>query len=378
MKPHQVRQINMAYLRLLLLAALIVLGASHAFSQDSGESSMDIKQYIESSLPPQEGRIIDYNEGTGILTVTDTPSNQQLITKLVKQFDIGPKQVMIEARLVEVKFNDLNEYGIEWNWLVNGTANRRGLNGTEIQGVQNDSAGTEGIRWGNSSTDIFPQTTNGIDFFISKTTIDGNYLRAYLHALQQTNKGNLLSSPKIATLAGQMANIQITRTIPYVSKVAVNNIGTADHPIWQVNYTVDERLTGITLEVTPYVGEGGDIISLDIHPEVSTLNSQVSIFRSTTLGTTAVVPEDMGWPVVDTRTTQTSVMVKSGETIIMGGLVSDSDSTQKKKVPILGDIPIIGVLFSYTYTDRTKKNLLIFLTATIIDSEGMPIKAQGL
>lgn len=361
--------------KISLIVLYILLASASAFSEEDG-SAIDIKDYIEGGLPPQEGRKIDYNEGTGMLTVTDTPTNQRLITKLVKQFDIGPKQIMIEAKLVEVKFTDLDEFGIEWNWLRQGGTKNRGFSDLTVLGEQDNAGGTEGIRWGDSATELFPQTTNGADFFISKTFISGDYLRAYLHALDQSKRGNLLSSPKVATLTGQMANIQITRTIPYVSKVAVNNIGTADHPIWQIIYTVDERLTGITLEVTPYVSEDSDIITLDIHPEVSNLTSQVSIFRSTTLGPTAVVPDDMGWPIVDTRTTQTSVMVKSGETVIMGGLVSDNDATVVKKVPFIGDIPIIGTLFTYKYTDRVKKNLLIFLTASLIDAEGQSYRVE--
>ena len=80
-------------------------------------------------------------------------------------------------------------------------------------------------------------------------------------------------------------------------------------------------------------------------------------------------PTDMGWPVIDTRTAQTTVYVKSGETIILGGLIADDIKLYKRKVPLLGDIPFLGKLFRYKYEIREKKNLLIFVTATVLNKE---------
>ncbi|MBU4488336.1 MAG: type II and III secretion system protein, partial [Candidatus Omnitrophica bacterium] len=227
-----------------------------------------------------------------------------------------------------------------------------------------------------SGTDTFPQTELGLDIAIVADWAKKNFIEAYLHALASQNRANLLSAPKITTLSGQQANIQVTQTIPYVTDVQFENSGTAEHPIWKFDYTIEEKMTGITLEVTPYVGSNSDIITLDIHPEVSNLKARRPIFQGAateaanpiTYGMS--VPALLGWPVIDTRTVQTSVMVKSGSTLIMGGFINDDDSTTEKKVPILGDIPLIGPLFRYQYVDRKKKNLVIFLTATLLTAEG--------
>ncbi len=351
----------------IFLISFLVTVPFWAFGQgDSPEYQLSIEEYLNNALPPQEGRIINFNDITGILTVTDTPSNQRLITKLIEQFDIGPKQILIEARFVEIEFRDLDELGIEWFLYERGDVNI------------NSSASTpyRNIRWDDTTTDTFPQNDRGLDIAIVMDWAKKNFIEAYLHALASQNRANLLSAPKVTTLSGQQANIQVTQTVPYVTDVQFENSGTAEHPIWKFDYTIEEKMTGITLEVTPYVGSNSDIITLDIHPEVSNLKSRKPIFEgATTQADNPItfgmsVPTLLGWPVIDTRTAQTSVMIKSGSTIIMGGFIKDEDTTKEKKVPVLGDIPLIGPLFRYKDVDRTKKNLVIFLTATLLTSEG--------
>lgn len=371
-------------MRKLIAAFLVflVFGAPASLAQDDALTyGLSIQEYLEQALPSQEGRQINYDDFTGVLTVIDTPSNQRLIKELIRQFDVGPQQVMIEARFVEIEFTDLNELGIEWYWYRPD----RGNSGPEF-GVSTSGTNYQGIQWdgGTTTATTFPLTsTYGMDFFISQAFANSGFIRAYLHALASEGRANLLSSPRVTTLSGQMANIQVTQTIPYASEISLENEGTADHPNWTVSYTIDERLTGITLEVTPYVSENTDVITLDIHPEISTLYDRVDtdINQISTedtpdapnLLTISGLSENLGWPIVDTRTMQTSVMVRSGRTVIMGGFVKDDDTDTKKKIPFLGDIPVIGPLFRYNYQTRTKRNLVIFLTATLITAEGEPV-----
>jgi len=130
-------------------------------------------------------------------------------------------------------------------------------------------------------------------------------------------------------------------------------------------YEIEGEITGVSLEVTPTVIEGSDVITLEIHPEVTKLSQQVPITQSTCF------PTDLGWPIIDTRSIQTSVMVRNGGTILLGGLIQDSDeNTVKRKIPFLGDIPLIGNLFRYEYEKREKKNLVVFLTVHLIDTQG--------
>lgn len=365
------------YLCLITLILLIpILNPISSFAEQEEEDellySLSIEEYLNNALPPEKGRVITFNELTGILTVTDTPSNHRLIRKLIRQFDVGPKQVMIEAKFVEIAFDELDELGIEWYWYKHGDITFGESSTATPENVPvNVSPTYQGVQW-----DTFPATSFGLGFVTSQYGTD-KFITAYLRALASEGRADLLSSPKVTTLSGQMANIQVTQTIPYASDVNFENVGTADHPVWQLKYTIEEKVTGITLEVTPYVSRNSDIITLEIHPEVSNLVTRRPIFESAAAVPfleEAGVPTYLGWPVIDTRTAQTSVVIESGETVVMGGFVKDDETLTKKKIPFLGDIPLIGNIFKYEYKSRAKKNLVIFLTATLITPEGKTVE----
>lgn len=353
----------------------------------AAEDSLNVKDYLEQSLPTQEGRKITYDGGTKLLTVTDTKDNQALIRSLIKQFEVGPKQVMIETRFVEIAVNDLDELGIEWDFFNRGNprTNNSLLQGLEI-GVDTPRE-FHGVRWNTDTSSTFPTVGNFAgQLLISKTLGTAENYIANLRFLEQQGKVNLLSAPKVTTISGQIANIQVVRTYPYVADFTLENIGTAQFPIWSYKLTLAEKPVGIFLEATPYVTEGSNTITLDLHPEVSVLKSQVAISNLrasgetgalgnvTATSTVRLIPATLGWPVVDVRTTQTSVSVDSGETIVLGGLIKDDERLTKRKVPFLGDIPLLGKAFQYYYKNQTKTNLLIFITASIIDANGEAVR----
>ncbi|MFA5093978.1 MAG: hypothetical protein WC512_01885 [Candidatus Omnitrophota bacterium] len=360
---------------LLILAVVSLLGLPFiAFSED-----LTIAEYLQNSLPPQDGRKITYNQATKLLTVTDTKTNQSLIKDLIKQYEVGPKQVMIETRFVEVDVTDLWELGVEYYEMHEGHPSNKGLRGSRV--------GPGQVVWDTATGGTFPLSGSyASQLMLFKILEGGDYFVANLRALAEQGKANLLSSPKITTIAGQMANIQVVRTQPYVSDFTLENIGTAEDPIWSYKLTLAEKPIGIFLEATPYVTEGSNTITLDLHPEVSILKDQVSISTLTTSGETGqlgnvtatdavpLIPDSLGWPVVDVRTAQTSVVVDSGQTIVLGGMIKDEETITKMKVPVLGDIPVLGKAFQYDYKNQRKKNLLIFITASIINARGEAVR----
>ncbi|MFH1778527.1 MAG: hypothetical protein ABH847_00630 [Candidatus Omnitrophota bacterium] len=364
----------------IVLTIAFLIGQGSTFPQE--EKRLTIKDYLERALPPQEGRKVVYNEQAKLLTITDTKSNHRIIKQLIEQFEVGPRQVMIEARFVEVDITDLSEFGIEWFAQVpgGGTGTKAFSDWSVNPEFDGQLSGT-GIQWDDSTTTTFPKVGfYGADIWISKTTQSLKNIQARLKALEQEGKANLLSAPKVTTVSGQMANMQVVRIQPYVSDFTLENIGTAEFPRWNYKLTVSEKSIGITLEVTPYVGEGSNNITLDIHPEVSLLKDQVPISNVSSGGITALgediilISSELGWPVVDTRTTQTSIAIGSGETLVLGGMIKDEETVTKRKVPILGNIPLLGKAFQYEYKNIRKKNLLIFITASIITAEGEVIK----
>jgi len=381
----------------IFVVSLLVLAFSNFCYAQEG---MTVKEYLDEALPPQAGRKVVLDKTSGILTVTDTPSNHKLIRRLIQEFDVGPTQIMIEARFVEVGVNDLDEFGIEWYWYREGGPGVApafsDLNvGNSWQYVDaNNRRTADNVNWPGAGPqygedgECFPATSYGGDLYIGKTSFSGDYLRANLHALEQRGKANTLSAPKVMTLAGQMATMESTTTFPYVSKVELENLGTADFPIWNIKTTIEEKTTGISLEVTPHVASGSAFITLDLHPVVDEMLAQKSIrptvettyWWDTGSGiipiTSSVpgVPDTVGWPTIETRSTQTTVVARSGRTIILGGLIKEKEVITNKKIPFLGSIPLLGKLFSYKHTDREKQKLMIFITATLISPEGQEIK----
>ncbi|MFH0771841.1 MAG: hypothetical protein V1933_04415 [Candidatus Omnitrophota bacterium] len=399
----------------LFLAAIFSLSLQLCvFSQE--EAQLTIKDYLEKALPLEEGRKIVYNESAKLLTVTDTKSNHKLIKQLIQQFEIGQRQVMIETRFVEVDVTDLFELGIEWDFYQSGRGVTEDPDSNSISRkffkkptINSISAASnirnpqyQGIHWNDGASSVFPKTGNlAGQLLISKLTTAGDFLTANLRALEQQGKANLLSAPKVTTVSGQTANIQSSRTYPYVSDFTLENIGTAESPIWNYKLTISEKPVGISLEVTPYVSEGSNTITLDIHPEVSVLKSQIVISNLRAIGTTGsdisaaslslgggfaaqnttaltagapLIDEELGWPVIDVRTTQTSMAIDSGETIVLGGMIKDNEIITKRKVPLLGDIPLLGKAFQYDYKSQEKKELLIFITASIITADGEVVR----
>ena len=351
----------MRYIILFLFLLHSVIFTDFTFSQEDigegvGQSIVDI---LKDVLPYNPDRTIELQESLGKLIIRDTPSNQKIVSDIIKALDIEPAQIEIETRFVEFKLTDTDEFGFNWGntFIWYDWVDPKGVGGDYKWRVRGINPATRTL--GDIIT-FATSTSTGLDLSIAK--LNTTQLDLFLHALEKAEKANLLSSPKITTIGGQLANIQIITTTPYISDLnIVQETGKAD----RVKYTIDEVTLGIKLEVKPTVGEA-NIITLELHPEVDALVTRLNIFDFTPVG--------MGWPVVDTRSATTTVQVKSGETVIMGGLMDDDHKVYDSKVPVLGDIPLLGNLFKNKYTVRIKKNLLIFVTATLVSPSGEVIE----
>ncbi|MBI3008319.1 MAG: hypothetical protein HYY56_02195, partial [Candidatus Omnitrophica bacterium] len=296
--------------------------------------------------------------------ITDTPENQRLAQQYIAEFDVGEEQISIEARFIEIGLTDLSSLGVEWD-----TEYRKIKGKSDVfigsGPMSSPGGGTNPVKTG-TDFDV-PIGGPGLSLAISKTTLNGNQLSMFLHSVEKTGKANVLSSPKITTLSGQIATIQVVRTVPYATAVTRTNIAqgsdAADNPIFVDTFTIAEKTVGIKLPVKPTVGEDKETITLEVSPEVSQIVDQVPIVS--TAGSA------LGLPVIDARAAQTTVVVKSGETIILGGLVKDNDSDTTRQVPLLGNIPIVGNLFKFKSKSREKGNLIILITATLVTAEGL-------
>jgi len=309
-----------------------------------------------------------------LLIVTDVPSAMQDIEKFINQIDRKPKQILIEAKLVEVNLNSGFTLGISWGAYGGSKSTIGGQNGlnyfgsgsTSNQAYNNSGITTSGIvtpydgsqtiyspipnNGSSNGTGVsFPSIANevtGAAFRFGRIT-DSYSLDVKISAAQQNGKVKVLSDPKVATLNNVPAKINIQTSIPWTTTDITQ--GAAAVQSQKVSYTN----TGISLDVTPTVNADGKV-TMVLNPKVS----QVASTIATAAG---------GAPGVDSREANTTVLVSDGETVVIGGMIYDNSSDTVYKVPLLGDIPLLGWFFKKKATTRQRLELLIFVTPKIID-----------
>jgi type IV pilus assembly protein PilQ len=290
------------------------------------------------------------DENNNALIVTDNPIGLDATSRLIRSLDRVPKQVLIEAKLVEVSLDNSLDYGINWSGMANdrqgGYIGSQSMTGaTEKLGGQAAVTTPLGAAAGGTGVNLPANLVYGA-FRLGK--VASNYMfDAVITAAAKKGKAKVLSDPKVATLNNKEANINITTQVPYTT--TETTASTPPTATTRVTYLT----TGIVLKVTPTINSDGRI-SMKINPSIS----QVS---------PTITPVAGGAPGIDTRSADTNVIVKNGETIVIGGLISDTQSEAVFKVPILGDIPLLGYLFKKKSMTRTRMELLIFVTPKILE-----------
>ncbi|MDE2452942.1 MAG: type IV pilus secretin PilQ [Burkholderiales bacterium] len=299
-----------------------------------------------------------FESRTNQLFVSDIPSKLDEISQLIAKIDIPVRQVLIEARIVEADDNFGKELGVKL-----GANDLRGINGGTpgyrvggnnylAIGGNYDSVGSATLQPGatsaftdtqfvnlpaNSSSSVFSSAGAVPSLALALFSSTANrFLNLELSALEADGKGNIVSSPRVITADQQKAHIEQGTQIPY--QVATSSGATS----------VQFQKAVLSLDVTPQITPEGNVI-LDL--EVN--NDQIG--ANTTAG-----------PAINTKRVQTQVLVENGGTIVIGGIFTQTDLTQVNKVPLLGDLPVLGYLFQNRSTTTQKSELLIFITPKIV------------
>lgn len=295
----------------------------------------DIKKTLDSMLSPQGKSQIDVRSNT--LVISDTPSSLAKLVPLIASLDGQTTQVMIEAKFIETIRNPHKDLGVNWSdTLLNHkiSAGGTGLGGNFT--MTKDTGGPSGP-W---------MSTALLDF--GKAQIVFSYLN-------QDTDTELLANPSVVTTDNGKAKIKITQEFP---------IPTFSFNEQTASFTINGFMykdIGITLNVTPRINKDA-FITLEVAPEVS---SQTGTKTFSSGGSSFDIP------VVDTRQAATTVLIKSGNTLAIGGLIRTDVGNHFTKVPLMGDVPVLGALFRSKNLDKVKRNLLIFLTPTIISPDAI-------
>ncbi|WP_434278544.1 type II secretion system secretin GspD [Acinetobacter sp. CE-15] len=280
------------------------------------------------------------------LVVKAEPQLMREIEAAIQQLDVRRQQVLIEATIIEVEGNDTDQLGVQWAMgdLSSGVGVVNFSNvGTSLSklaaGYLSGGAAGLGSAVGAGTSLILGDYREGAD---GSRKLYG----AVIQALKANTKSNLLSTPSIVTMDNEEAYIVVGQNVPFVTGSVSTGTGGTVNP-----YTSIERKdVGVTLKVIPHIGEGGSI-RLEVEQEVSAVAENKG--QATDL-------------VTSKRSIKTSVLADHGQTVVLGGLISDDTAHTRQSVPFLGDIPGLGRLFRAEGKSNAKRNLLVFIHPTII------------
>ena len=350
--------------------------------QFSYARAKEVAPLIGSQLASREPPQVD--ERTNTMFFRETRSNIGKIRAVLAQIDKPTKQVMIEARLVEVTANPKQSYGINWAGTVGSSTSAQtfhfaGSNPATSPTFVTDASGIPHVVPGVPAQAKFDPATGkllGTDFFRSTSdifnSIGGQFailsvpqMSATLRLLNEDSDAEFLANPRVVTADNQQAKIEITRNQP------VPQLNFNEQTAQAVFGGFQDKKFGNTLLVRPSVNKD-DFITLSVKPEISNkVGDQAFVFAGATVTS----------PIIDTRSLDSNVLIRSGDTLAIGGLLQDEQTKARSKVPVLGDVPIFGYFFQEKLNARTKRNLLVFVTPTIIDGRygtGLEDQVSGL
>jgi general secretion pathway protein D len=391
------------------------------------------KEFLESqgvsfSVP---GSSANFLPQSSRLIVRNTADNLELVDAIVEQANVsGPKQVEIESKFIEINQTNLKELVFDWllgQFNIPGSSRVFGGGGATANSPAyapgnypfappgGDPVGQFPVTGGNRSGS-FSISGNAIDTLLNGTGaasvapgifgLSGVFtdpqFQVVIRALNQKKGIDLLSAPRVTTKSGQRAVIEIVREFRYPTQfqppqipqtfggsnnpnVAIGQATGGTFPVTPTTPTgFETRNTGVTLEVEPVVGPDGITIDLNLVPQVVEFEGFInygSPIRTSSVNalgmaqTVELTPNIINQPIFSTRKVTTSVSVWDGQTVVLGGLMREDVQKTEDRTPILGDIPVFGRLFRTNAEQHIKRNLVIFVTARLVNPGGQPVNS---
>ena len=312
-------------------------------------------QTVEKALKqqiPLANIIITPDKSTNSLIIMASPGDYNEIIHVIKALDKRRRQVFVEAMIVEVSIDKLNELGTKWRATVKHSGEPvviggfGTLNSSTLQNIINGLTGVTAGGMGNFFN--IPITTINSNGTLATSNLTAPGFAVLFSLSDFKDAVNVLSTPQILTSDNEEAEIVVGENVPFISK-RERDITTTN----TVLSSIERKDVGITLKITPQITEG-DYVKLSLYQEISSVKEE-SENIVTSIG-----------PTTTKRSTKTSVVVKDSQTVVIGGLMQEREEESMAKTPILGDMPLFGWLFKYKSTTKKKTNLLVFLTPHVV------------
>jgi general secretion pathway protein D len=314
----------------------------------AGTGSTPATAPLSASAQPSTGGFIQADPASNSLIITAPEPLYRQVRSMVEQLDSRRAQVYIESLIVEVIGDNAADFGFQWQGLIGSQGDKWGV----FAGTNTSTAGPSIISLtqtvtGNSTSGSLPG--EGLNIGLLKN-YGGTYALAAIARLLQTQTNtNIVSTPNLITLDNEEAKIIVGSNVPFITG-QFTNTGTATTSPFQ---TIERKDVGITLRIKPQIGEGGTV-RMTIFQESSSISQQVAPGTSN------------AGPSTDKRSIESTVVVDDGAILVLGGLIEDRFTDQKSKVPLLGDIPLLGNLFRSESRTRRRTNLMVFLRPVVL------------
>ncbi len=328
----------------------------------------ELKSSLETIVGTEKGHKVAINPQTGMVMVRAMPDEMRVVEEFLQSTQsVATRQVILEARILEVVLSDGFQSGINWAGLATSGTDTL-LAGQTGGGTIFRGSGVSSI-YGNTG-DLNPSDYGAVNgtstsafggvFSLALSTTDFN---AFIELLKTQGDVQVLSSPRVSTVNNQKAVIKVGSDEFYVTNIESNTNTTTTTSGPTVSVELEPFFSGVALDVTPQISGQGDIV-LHVHPSVSEVSEQ----------TKTVITSDatltMPLAASNIRESDTVIRASNGQVVVIGGLMQNTTKDSVASVPILGDIPLLGALFRHTKKVTQKSELVILLKPTVIDAKG--------
>ncbi len=321
----------------------------------------ELQRSLEAILGEQAGRSVVVNPQSGVVVVRAIPTELREVESYLQAAQlIAQRQVILEAKILEVELSDGFQSGINWSSLFGDFMVGHTGGGTNLVGEQgfSDTAGAAfELLPGISSIEGIPASAFGGVFSLA---VNANNFNAFIELLETQGNVQVLSSPRISTMNNQKAIIKVGTDEFFVTDVSTTTI-TGTSTTSTPNIELTPFFSGIALDVTPQISSAGEVM-LHVHPSVSQVVDQQKNI------TIAGVAQTLPLARSTVRESDTVVQARNGQLVVIGGLMQDRDIDQDAKTPVAGDLPVVGSLFRHKRTASTKSELVILLRPIVVDS----------
>ncbi|MDH5784129.1 MAG: pilus (MSHA type) biogenesis protein MshL [Chromatiales bacterium] len=326
----------------------------------------ELKHSLQMLVGTDNGRRISINTQTGMVMVRGEPSEMRIVEEYLQESQLAlHRQVILEARILEVTLSDGFQSGINWAALSNnvGESAHLGLRASNSgTGALSSLADTTTPAFSNSSI----ASSYGGPFTLGLFTQD---FTTFIDLLKTQGDVQVLSSPRVSTINNQKAVIKVGNDEFFVTNIDTQSSAATAGATTQVSVDLDPFFSGVALDVIPQISAEGDIV-LHVHPAVSEVREQTKTV-STTFGTLS-----MPLAASNIRESDTVIRAANQQVVVIGGLMQNSTEDERSGIPLLSDIPVLGGLFRYTKKANRKSELVILLKPTVIDAQGYAWQQQ--